>query len=142
MINQSENEFYTQFLFKSDAIPQDVVFPLDIAVTFFNNLSTKVREFFISEGVQVPPRPPYKTNHQGNQRLPLVRNAAVESEKKITTIKEAVQPAIVSRHPRTFMSMLGGNPSTQMASLGSNFKYEEYNSMVAEALEEYALASR
>ena len=37
------NEFYTCFLFKTDALPQNVVFPLDIAVTFFNNLSPDVR---------------------------------------------------------------------------------------------------
>ena len=38
MGNQSVNEFYTWFLFKIDALPQDVVFTLDIAATFFNNL--------------------------------------------------------------------------------------------------------
>ena len=37
MVNQSVNEFYTQFLFKIDAIPQDYMFLLDIA-TFFNKL--------------------------------------------------------------------------------------------------------
>ena len=39
------------------------------------------------------------------------------------------------------MGMLGRNPSIQMYGLGSSFKYEENNSMVAEVLEEYALAS-
>ena len=56
MINQSVNEFYTQFLFKIDALPQEVGFPLDIAAKFFKNLSPNVREFIISEGVQVPQR--------------------------------------------------------------------------------------
>ena len=42
-VNQSVNEFYTRFLFKIDALPQDVTFPLDIAATFFNNLSPDVR---------------------------------------------------------------------------------------------------
>ena len=51
MINQLVNEFYSRFLFKVDALPQDVAFPLDIAVTFFNNLSPNFREFLISEGV-------------------------------------------------------------------------------------------
>ena len=87
MINQSVNEFYTRFLFKIDAIPQEVGFPLDIAAKFFNNLRPAVREFLISEGVQVPQTSPTETNHQGNQRLLMVRNAAVESENKITTIK-------------------------------------------------------
>ena len=58
MVNQSVNEFNTQFLFKIDALSQDVTFPLDIATTFFKNLSPDVRGFLISEGVQVPPRPP------------------------------------------------------------------------------------
>ena len=40
----------------------------------------------------------------------------------------------------TFMGMLGENPSLQMYWLGSSFKYEEYNSMMLEAMEEYALS--
>ena len=47
MINQSVNEFYARFLFKLDALPQEVGFPLDIAATFFNNLSPDVRDFLI-----------------------------------------------------------------------------------------------
>ena len=43
MANQSVNEFYTLFLFKIDAPPQDVAVPLDIATTFFKNLSHDVR---------------------------------------------------------------------------------------------------
>ena len=43
MVNQSVNEFYTQFLFEIDALPQDAVFLLDISATFFNNLSLEVR---------------------------------------------------------------------------------------------------
>ena len=46
----------------------------------------------IQQGVQVPPRPPTKNNYQGNQRLLLVSNAAVEAENNIRTIKAAVQP--------------------------------------------------
>ena len=65
MVNQSANEFYTQSLFKIDALTQDVAFLLDIAATFFNNLSPDVREFLISEGVQVPPSQPTENNHQG-----------------------------------------------------------------------------
>ena len=79
MVYQSVNEFYTRFLFKIDALPQDVAFILEISATFFSNLSPKVREFLISEGVQVPPRPPTENNHQGNHRLLLVRNAVVEA---------------------------------------------------------------
>ena len=56
VVNQSVNNFYTRFLFKIDALPQDVAFPLDIAATFFKNLRPDIREFLISEGVQVPPR--------------------------------------------------------------------------------------
>ena len=43
MFNQSVNEFYTRFLFKIDALPQNVILPLDISETFFNNPSTEVR---------------------------------------------------------------------------------------------------
>ena len=90
MVNQSANEFYTQSLFKIDALPQDVAFPLEIVATFFNNLSSDVREFFIPEGFQVPPRLPIENNHQRNQRLLLVRNTAVEAEKNIRTTKATV----------------------------------------------------
>ena len=43
MVNQSVNEFYTQFLFKIDALPQDVVFLIDIATNFFKNWSPDMR---------------------------------------------------------------------------------------------------
>ena len=86
MVNQSVNEFYTCFLFKIDALPQDVAFQLDIYSTFFNNLSLDNIDFLLSEGVQVPPRPPTENNHQGNQRLILVIIVAMEAEKKIITI--------------------------------------------------------
>ena len=79
MVNQSVNKFYTQFIFKIDALLQDVAFPLDVSETIFKNLIPDVRYFLISEGVQVPPRPPTETNHQGNQRLILVRNVEVEA---------------------------------------------------------------
>ena len=64
----------------------------------------------ISEGVQVPPRPLIKTNHQGNQIFLLVINAAAEEEKKIITIIGAVKLAGVNIHNKTFMSMPGGRP--------------------------------
>ena len=64
MVNQSVNEFYTWFLFKIDALPQEVGFPLDIDTTFYKNLNPEVREFLISEGIQVFPRPPTENNHQ------------------------------------------------------------------------------
>ena len=58
MVNQPVNEYYTRFLFKSDALRQDVAFPLEIYATFFKQLSPNVKEFLISEGIQVPPNLP------------------------------------------------------------------------------------
>ena len=110
MVNQPVNKFYTRLLFKIDALPQDIAFSLEIDATFFNNLSSQVRELFISEGVQVLQRPPTEKNHQGNQRLLLVINVAVEIENNTRTIKEALQPARGRRHPKTLMEMLGGSP--------------------------------
>ena len=75
MINQSVNEFYTRLIFKIDALPQEVGLLLEISATLFNNLIPDVREFLISEGVQVNQILPEETNHQGNKRLLLVRNA-------------------------------------------------------------------
>ena len=66
MVNHSVNEFYIRFLFKIDALPQDVAVTLYIAATFFKNLSPDVREFLISEGVQVLPRPPTEKKYQEN----------------------------------------------------------------------------
>ena len=80
MINQSVNEFYTRFLFKIYALPQELGFLLDIAATFFVNLIYNVRKLLISEGVKVTQRLPTESKHQGNQRLPLVRNTAVEGQ--------------------------------------------------------------
>ena len=65
----------------------------------------------------------------------------MESEKKIRTIKESVQPAGGSLHHKTFMSMPGGRPSIKMVGLSSSFQYEENNYMAAETMEEYTLAS-
>ena len=110
MVNQSVNEFYTCFLFKIDALTHNFTFPLDIDATFFDNLSPGVREFLISEGFQVHPRPPTEKNHQRNQRLILVKNVAVGAQKKIRTIKLAVQPEIGSCRPKILMGILAGNP--------------------------------
>ena len=54
MFNQSVHEFYTRLLFKIDALPQDIGFPLDISAEFFNNLIPDVRKLFILEVLQVP----------------------------------------------------------------------------------------
>ena len=121
MVNQLVNDFYTRFLFKMDALPHNFAFPLDIDATLFNKSSTDVREFLISERVQVTQRPPTENNHQVNQSILFVINMAVESEKNIITVKAAAQPAIGSRHPKTFMGMLARNTSTQMAGLGNSF---------------------
>ena len=77
MINLSVNYFYTRFLFKIYALPQDVVFRLDISTTLLKNLIPDMKDLLISEGVQVNPSSPTETNHQGNQKILLVRNAAV-----------------------------------------------------------------
>ena len=98
MVNQSVNEFYTQCLFEIDALPQYVMLLLDITTTFFKNLSLQVRKLLITEKVQFPPIPLNETNQQENQKIILVRNAAVEAEKKIITINAAVQPASRSCH--------------------------------------------
>ena len=124
MINQSVNEFYTRLLFKIDALPQDVVFPLDITVTLFESFSPYIRELFISEIFQVPSRIPTGTNHQVNQKLILVINAAVEAENNIMEIKVPVQPASGTQHPRKLLVTLGVNPSIQMYDLVSSLQAE------------------
>ena len=63
MFNKLVNEFYTWFLFKVGALLQDVLFPLEISATFFNDLSPDVRELLISEGLQVPQRLSIENNH-------------------------------------------------------------------------------
>ena len=44
MFNKSINKI----LFKIDSVPQDFILPLEIAATFFNNLSPKIRELLTS----------------------------------------------------------------------------------------------
>ena len=39
-----------------DSLTQDVVFPLEIAASFFNNLTPDIIDFLIAKGVPVPPR--------------------------------------------------------------------------------------
>ena len=62
--NKSVNEFYIRFLLKIDSLLQDMLLPLGVSATFFNNLIPDVRELFISEGLQLNPMPPIETNHQ------------------------------------------------------------------------------
>ena len=60
------------------ALPHDVVLTLDITANVFNDLSPDIREFLITEGVQVPLKIPMETNYQGKQMLLFVRNSAAE----------------------------------------------------------------
>ena len=53
--------------------------PIGYCCNILKKISPNVRELLISEGVQVPQILPTETNYQGNQRLLLVRNAAVEA---------------------------------------------------------------
>ena len=52
-----------------------------------------------------------------------------------------MQPECGSLHDRTFMIMPGGTPLIKTAGLSGSFQYEGNNSVVAETLEEYELAS-
>ena len=108
---------------------------MDIANEFFNSLISDVRDFLISEVVQVTQRLPTETNHQGNPRLLLVRNASVEAENKITTIKAAVQTAGGILNYKTFMSMPGGSPSIKMAGLSSSLRNVYEASSVSETMD-------
>ena len=72
-----------------------------------NNFIPDVPDILVSKRVHVPTIPPVKTNYQGNQRLLLLGNAGVDMDKKIRVIKSEVPPEYGSRHPRTFMVMLG-----------------------------------
>ena len=121
MINKSVNNFYTQFLFKIETLPHESGFLLDVTAALLNNLSPYVREFLIPEEVQVSQRLTMENNHQGNQSILLVRNAAAEVEKKTRTIKLSVQPEGGSLHHRTFMIMTGGSSSIKTSGLSSRF---------------------
>ena len=80
-----------------------------------------------------------ETNHQGNQRVLLVINAAVEAENNIRTIKAAVQSVGGGPHQSTCVSMHRGGSSMKTAGSIGNFQYEKNNSMLAETMEDYAL---
>ena len=121
MVNQSVNDFYTWFLFKMDALPHNIMFPFEIAATFFNNLILDIRELLASEAFHIHPRLSTETNQQGKHRLLLVRSVVAEPEKKKRTIKVAVQAEIRIFHPGKFMGMLEGNSTIQMYRLGSSF---------------------
>ena len=72
----------------------------------------------MSEGVQVPARLTRKTNHQGNQRLLLVKYAAVEADKNTRTIKAEFQTVGVAQDPRSFIVIPRGSFSIQISGLG------------------------
>ena len=71
----------------------------------------------------------------------MVRNAAVETEKKTRTIKAALQSASRGRHTRKLMGTIGGKSSIKIFILGISFQYDENNSMLAESIKEYSLVS-
>ena len=79
MTNQLVNDFYKRFLFKIYTLSQEVGLLLDIASEFFNNLIPDVREFLVSEEVEVHQILTTQTNHQGSLGLLLVRNASFEA---------------------------------------------------------------
>ena len=108
MVNQSINEFYTRTLLNIYALPQDVLFPKENTLTFFNNLSNNVREFLVSEGFQVPTIISEDTKNQVNQRLLLAINSVVEDKRKIRTIKAAVQTMGGNCNSRLFIVNIGG----------------------------------
>ena len=62
-VNQLVNKFYAQFLLKIDALPQNILFSLDISTTFFGNLSPDIGEFLITEGLKVTSMLTTNTNH-------------------------------------------------------------------------------
>ena len=62
IVNQSVNEFNTQFMIKFYWLSQDDMFPLDIVATFFKNLSPYFWELLVSALAQAPVMPPTKTN--------------------------------------------------------------------------------
>ena len=47
MVIQSVNKFYSRSPFKIDALTQDIVLPLDIAINVFNSSSPDKRDFLI-----------------------------------------------------------------------------------------------
>ena len=71
----------------------------------------------------------------------MVINPSVESENKTITTEVAEQPASRGGHTRTFMVMLGENPSIQMSIFWVSFQAGDNNYMMSEALEGYVLAS-
>ena len=83
MVNHSINGFHAQFLLKIDALLQNVVFPLYITATFFNNLIPEITFFLTSEGGHFYPRPRTETNNQWNQRLLLIVIVAVKTENNL-----------------------------------------------------------
>ena len=66
MVNLLLKEFYNRLLLKIDALTQEIVLPLGIYETFFNNLIPNIRKLFISEGVKPPQILLMETNHKGN----------------------------------------------------------------------------
>ena len=75
----------------------------------------------MSEVVQVPTRIPVDIKNQGKQRLMLVKNAALDTEKIIRMVKASVHPAGGSCNTRTLIRILGVIPSIQTAVLGGGF---------------------
>ena len=65
----------------------------------------------------------------------------METEKKIITIKSAVQPVGGGLYHKAFMSMPRGGVSIKTAVLSSSFQSEGKKPMVAETMEEYVLDS-
>lgn len=107
---------------------------MDIAENLSDNLSNGVEESLLSEVFNVPIIILSKTNHHLNQIILIVSNAEVEADKNIKTIKSSFQPAYGIRHPRTFMTILGGGLSIKISVLGGSFQSGRDKNMVAESL--------
>ena len=81
MVKSNQISFIPRFLLNIDTLLQENIFMMDIAGTFFSNLSNYVQEFLVYKVLKVTKISLTKTNQQWNQRLLLVSNALVEAEK-------------------------------------------------------------
>ena len=106
-------EYYGNFTASQNLLPYNHIYPVDIAMLFWNGLSPDIRQQ--GESAETPYTPPMRphdgqveTNQQADARLRSVKDAAVRFERQLDNVKTQVgraQGRYQSRGPaNTFMA--------------------------------------
>jgi hypothetical protein len=116
-VTSTVEEFYGLFTTTQNLLPYNQLYPVDVAMLFWNGLNPDIRQQ--GEAADVPYTPPgrpqgqVETNQQADSRLRTVKDSAVRFEKQLDNVKLQVNRASRGAYNRsqanTFMTSIPNN---------------------------------